>query len=264
MLRTIALMTGMVLVPTMPVPAAAQAPAVLDSVRAPAPAPTRLWRLELDMAMNSSSGNNQLTVVTSDAKISRTIPTVVAVTFDGRAEYGRSGGEQVARDLKASLQFDFRPAGHWTPALFVTGEQDPFKRLNVRLNAGVGGTYVLSREGPTQMSVSAAALYNYEELLPAPDSTRISTQQNARWKCLLQGTQRLTDDMQVSEKTSYEPVWDYAGNYLLETNTALRMRVTENLALSITHVFQRDSTPPSDVLADDQSVKMGVNFTTNW
>lgn len=223
-----------------------------------------LWDLALDVAATSASGNEELTVVASDAKVTRLVPDIVELVFTGRNRYGESRGQVVARSLRGSARFNFRPQGHWAPSLFVTGEQDTFKRLDLRLSAGGGALYTFVNEERMQYALAGSALYSYEDLLPPEGSTEETIQEHARWQFQFNGRQRLTEDLELTQTTQWEPVWDRASDYLLEAETGFRVRVTQNLALSISHVFQRDSTPPAEVKADDQVVKMGLNFTLGW
>ncbi len=224
-----------------------------------------LWHGILDLAVTSASGNEQLTVVTSDVRLSRTITNVVEIIASGRNRYGESGDAVVARNVKGALRFNFRPQGSWAPSLFADAEHDPIKRLDLRLNAGGGAQYTFARSDAREAILSGAVLYSYENLSPPEGSTMEGTvEERARWKWEFGGRQRISEGMELTQATQYQPVWDRASDYLLETETALRIRVTENLALTVSHLYQRNSTPPEGVVADDQVVKLGVSFAMNW
>lgn len=238
-------------------PAQGQEPA--DSAEGP-----RLWDLALDVAATSASGNEDLTVVVSDLKVTRLVPNIVELVFAGRNRYGESGNEVVARSVRGSARFNFRPQGSWAPSLFVTAENDRFKRLDLRLNAGGGALYTFVNVDTHEYSLSGSALYSYENLAPPEGSTEETVEEHARLQWQFNGRQRLTENLEATQVTRWEPVWDHARDYLLETETGLRVRVTRNLALSLSHVYQRDSTPPAEVTPDDQIVKLGLNFTLGW
>ncbi len=223
-----------------------------------------LWGSALDLAVTSASGNENITLITSDVKVTRLVPNIVEIVATGRNRYGESGDSVVARNIKGSLRFNFRPQGSWAPSLFADAEHDRFKRLDLRLNAGGGGQYTFARTEGRELAVSGAVLYSYENLAPPTGSTVGTTEENARWKWQFEGRQRLTQSMELTQGTEYQPVWDRGSDYLLEAETTLRVRVTANLALSLSHVYQRDSTPPAEVRADDQVIRMGVSFTMNW
>lgn len=223
-----------------------------------------LWGSTLDLAVTSASGNENLTVITSDLNLTRLVPDIVEIVAAGRNRYGESGDSVVARNFKGSLRFNFRPQGHWAPSLFADAEHDPFKRLDLRLNAGGGAQYTITRSETRQAAISGAVLYSYENLAPPAGSTVETSEENARWKWQFEGRQQLTEGMEVTQNTEYQPVWDRANDYLLEAETTLRVRLTSNLALTLSHVYQRNSTPPSGVRADDQLIRMGVSFSMDW
>ncbi|MBW3552823.1 MAG: DUF481 domain-containing protein [Gemmatimonadetes bacterium] len=224
--------------------------------------PSERWAFELGLALNSAGGNQDLTAFTSTLELTHLQKESFELGFNGGVRYGRSGGEDVAQNMRATLNFDFRPEARWTPFLFASGEKDPFRKLDLRFNGGAGAKRTFWRDGWSEVSLSGAALYSHENLelaVPGDEITR-----TARWSWRARGRHELSDRSRFEQVFFYQPEWRHAGDYLLESFSSIRLGITRSLALNLTFLYERDSTPAPDVDPDDWSLATGVNLTTRW
>ncbi len=246
-----------------PAPAEAGQPAAEAQEAEP---PPDSWRFTLDFAMSAASGNENLTVLTSALKIVHLVTDDYELEFGSDIRYGRSEGEEVARNLRAQLKFDFQPESEFSPFVFASGERDPFRKLDLRANAGAGARYRLWRASEGQeLSLSLAALYSYENhrLTGAPADAGIAPfAQEARTSWRLKLLKLTGDGVQVENATFYQPRWNHYADYRLESASAVRMLVTDWIALSFGYAYQRDTTPLPDVRRDDHLMRAGV--TLQW
>ncbi|HUG41209.1 MAG TPA: DUF481 domain-containing protein [Longimicrobiales bacterium] len=222
----------------------------------------RRWRFDLGVALNSSGGNEDLTVFTSTLALSHIQTDAFELGFDSRIRYGRSGGRDVAQNMRGALTFDFRPEAHWSPFLFASAEKDPFRSLDLRFNGGAGVKRSVWRDGWSEVSLSAAALYSHENLELAEPGNDIN--RTARWSFRARGRRELGERSRLEQIVFYQPEWRHSGDHLLQSASSIRLGLTDTLAFTLAFLYDRDSTPAPDVAADDWSLVTGVNLTTRW
>ena len=235
---------------------------LLASTAAAQDAPPERWGFEMGLALNSAGGNEDLTVFTSTVGLTHLQKEAFELGFNGAVRYGRSAGEEVAQNMRATINFDFRPEARWTPFVFASGEKDPFRKLDLRFNGGAGAKRTFWRDGWSEVSLSGAALYDHENLelaVPGDEITR-----TARWSWRARARRELSDRSRFEQVFFYRPEWQHANDYLLESFSSVRLGVTESLALNLTFLYERDSTPAPDVEPDDWSLATGISLKTRW
>jgi hypothetical protein len=158
---------------------------------------------------------------------------------------------------------DIRPAARWSPFISVTGERDPFRKLDLRSGGGAGVKYVLWKRPSGSTSLSAAGLYSYENFVNT-GATPLETRKTARWSWRFKGDQRLSERLRIENTSLYQPVWNRSGEYLLNMLTALNVPMSERIAITLSHSYDRNSSPPDGVLKDDHLVKAGLTIRTRW
>jgi hypothetical protein len=221
------------------------------------------WGAEIGLSLNASGGNEELTVLLAETKLTHLQTAVYEAAFGARFRYGRSQGEEVARNLRGNATIDLWPAAGWSPFLFATAERDPFKKLDARLNGGAGVKRTFWQDDWDEVSLSGAVLYSYENLELA-DSLGDGVSQTARWSWRGRGRLELGEGRRLEQVVFYQPEWDAFDDYLLEAQTSARWALTQSLAFTATLLYQRDSTPPPEVDSDDWTVALGFSLATRW
>lgn len=221
----------------------------------PPPAPDR-WKTAAEFTLTDAGGNRDLTVLTTGLSLRHLRTELFAFELKLEARYGSAGDSTVVKNYKGTFTFDIGPRARWSPFLYSRAEHDPLRHLDVRINSGAGAKYRLYREESRgEAAVSLAMLHSYEALIAreTPEPTA-----SARWSLLLNGQRQLHEGVTLSHRTQYQPVFDEPGDYLLTLDTALKVLLSSHVALSISHEFNRDTTPAPDVGADDRLLKAGV------
>lgn len=221
------------------------------------------WGVEVGFALNASGGNESLTVLTSELGLSRLETSLYEATVGTRFRYGRSEGEDVAQNLRGDAIVDLWPEAGWSPFVFATAESDPFKKLDARLNGGSGVKRTFWQEEWSEVSVSGAVLYSYENLEVA-DSLGDGVSQTARWSWRGRARKEFGEGRRVEQIVFYQPEWDAFGDYLLEVQTSGRWLLNRMLAFTTTFRYARDSTPAPEVGPDDWSLGVGLTAATRW
>lgn len=241
-----------------PLAAQAPAPASVDSV-----APR--WDLRFGLALNSSGGNERLTVGTAELGLTRLQTEAFELAFNARARYGRSQGADVARNGQASINLDLFPEDRWSPFLFTLAERDRFKKLDLRASGGFGAKRTFWRQGDWEdLSLSGAALFSYEDLAPADTAATGATKRQFRWSVRFRVRRRIGEALEVEHVTFFQPRFDAMDDYLANSRTATRVALTEHLAFSVALLYEYDSTPPVDVHAEDWELTVGVEMKRRW
>lgn len=221
------------------------------------------WSAEAGLSLNSAGGNESLTVFNTTLGITHLRTDVFELGLATRFRYGRSEGEKVAENLHGALNLDLWPQAVWSPFLFATAEQDPFKRLDARLNGGVGAKRTFWQEDWSEVSLSAAILYSYENLA-VPDSLGDGITETARWSFRTRGRTEFGEGSRVEQVVFFQPAFDRLEDYQLESMSSLRIALSEWLSFTTTVLYQRDNTPAPEVRPDDYSISVGLSLATRW
>lgn len=232
-------------------------------VHAQEPADPERWGTEVGFSLNTTGGNQSLTVLTTRLGLSHLETSRYEANFGAEFRYGRSEGQDVAQNLRGNLNVDLWPEARWSPFVFATAENDPFKKLEARLNGGAGVKRTFWQRDWNEVSTSAAVLYSYERLELA-DSLGTGVTETARWSWRGRGRLELGEGRRLEQLVFFQPAWDDLDDYLLEVVTSSRLALTRTLAFTTTFRYDRDSTPAPDVLPDDWSLSVGLSLATRW
>lgn len=221
------------------------------------------WEVSAEFSLTDQAGNKVLRLLTGGLNVSHLKREEYRLDGSLGSRYGRSDGELVALSHDANLAFDFRPEDRVSPFLSADAERDEFKRLDLRMSTGAGAKYSFQRGGVPETSLSLALLYSYERIAPADDApatTLVDVNHRARWSLRGRTTQELRDGVTFRHTTYYQPLYDKMADYLLRSETGLKVLLTERLALSVDFELRRDSRPPEGIRANDRLFKTGLIF----
>lgn len=220
------------------------------------------WGTEVSLALNSSGGNESLTVLTTEIGFTHLDTEAYELSLDTRFRYGRSEGDEVANNLRVGLTADIRPQGRWSPFVFATAERDPLRRLDVRLNSGGGIKRTFYSDGWDEVSLSGAALYSYEDTDIGAGLN--GTTRTARWSWRGRGRYQVRDGTRLEQQVFFQPAWSYIEDYLLEVQSSARVALTRTLAFTANAIYERDSTPAPEIGPDDWALAVGLSLATTW
>jgi hypothetical protein len=225
---------------------------------APPTEPSR-WRAVVDLLFSGASGNQDLVVLTSGARVTHLEKQRFEMEVSGQARYGRSEGKEVARNLRGGWKLDLSPQALWSPFVFGTVEHDPFRKLNVRASGGGGVKYSIVDRADAQLSISGAGLYSYEDVRVALDSAVDQFRQTGRSSWRVKGSRSFAGGVSLEQVAFYQPRFADVGDYLMTSESSLRAKLTSALSFKALYSFERDSTPPEDVRADDHRFEAGIS-----
>lgn len=220
----------------------------------PEPKPDR-WTAALDLGFNGSTGNTRLAVLNTGFRVKHLQTESFELEWSVSYRYGESKGDVVARNAATSLTFDLTPRSYLSPFVYATVERDPFRKLDLRTNTGSGVKYTMYRSKQGTASLSAAALYSHEAFtIDRP------TRRDARWSFRTKVEHALGKTMRVENTAFYKPVWDRSGDYNVQISSRMSTKVASRLAMTLSHEFLHDSTPPTGVGREDQRFQAGITL----
>jgi hypothetical protein len=227
---------------------------------APEPEIPDRWKFAAELSYTDQTGNRVLRLLTGGLKFAHRESEPFELKGSVETRYGMSEDEVVSRNHFGSLSLDLDASESWSPFLNVTGERDPFKRLDLRLSGGAGAKYNAypGGDGNNEAALSLALLYTYENLRPSDTDPTDPSRFLARWSMRFEGEREITPGATLEHSTSYQPVWDHMADYLLRSETGARVLITERLALSVSYQLNRTARPPEGVKPDDRLLKTGL------
>lgn len=215
------------------------------------------WRLALDLAFTATSGNSRVSILTSGVQLTHLETDRYEMEVSGKVRYGRSEGEETERSAQAGLKVDLQPRADWSPFVFLTVEHEPFRRLEVRGYSGGGLKRTLWRSDAGKLSVSGAAVYSMEQLQAVDQAPADPVRREVRSSWRIKGARIFSESARVENTTFYQPMWDRPDDYLIEAQTSVTVQLTRRLGLRLSHLYERDSTPPTGVRRNDQVTTIG-------
>ena len=224
------------------------------------------WKADVGLSVTSSGGNENLTLIVTELGLTHLRSRQYELNLGTRLRYGRSEGQDVAQNVRGDISLDLFPEAGWSPFLFSTAETDPFKKLDARVNTGVGMKRTFWRREWDEVSLSGAVLHSYEDVDIAPADSVVGhgITRSARWSWRGRARRELSQGTRAEQVVFFQPAWNHIADYLLEAQSSVRVALTRSLAFTATFLFNRDSTPAEDVEPDDWSVAVGLSLATSW
>lgn len=236
------------------------APAAPPRAERPKPPAPNPWKFSAEFSYTDQSGNKALSLLTSGLKFSHRDKKAFELDGNLQSRYGKSEGEVVARNYFGTLNFSPRATSLWAPSLSLKAERDPFKRLDLRFSGGAGARFTPYKPdtGSDQIAISVRLAYEYTNLRETPDGAEAEVQHRPRWTMEVRGTQEIRSGITAQHQSAFEPSWGELANYLLRSQTGMKILLTKRLALSVEHQLSRTNRPPVGVEPDDRLFKTGI------
>jgi hypothetical protein len=196
------------------------------------------WERTAEMSGNAWYGAAHARVLAGELGVARTDSTL-STHADLRVGYADDRTDDglrrvTARDIRASLSFDYRPFARYSPFAFSSVESSLQQRVARRVNVGLGAKLTILRKARDDVSASLALLDERTRALTPPDSAR-PIAVRTRWSLRVRYRRQLTSNLFFSHVTFYQPaVGALEDRYTVEATTAVEAAVTSLLALTST------------------------------
>ena len=136
------------------------------------------------------------------------------------------------------------------------------QRLDLRFSGGAGARFTPYRSTNrwNELSFSARLAYEFTNLRDVRDSSEEEYRHIARWSTGLKASRQLRSGVVADHQTSFDPAWGELADYLLRSQTGIRVSLTERLALLVEYQIDRNNRPAEGVGPDDRLLKTGVTL----
>ena len=223
--------------------------------------PADAWRAQIELGFNGASGNSSFSILRTGATLTHLRTDVAEFELAGLLRYGRSDGDVIANDMRLSLKFNFRPLADFAPFAFATSSRDRIRKLDLKSNGGAGATFTFWRDGPGKASLSAAALYDYENFRVESGSGDLESRGVARWSFRLEFSRTLGENADLRHITRHDSQFRDLGDYSVEVTNAVSTTILDDLSLVIRHELLHDQVPPPGVKSGDQKFSVTLRVT---
>lgn len=221
------------------------------------------WKTTGEFSFTDVSGNRSLSLLTARAGFGRHGGDDLDLTATLGVRYGRSSGDVAVEDYATGGEMRFRPTGVVSPFVNVSGTRDDIRNIAVRLAVAAGADLNLVHESDRTIAVGLALLQDYEshqgtDSTPASPATSLT-----RFNLRVTGKLPLRPGVSIVHRSTVEPVAGDLGDYLLTSETGLRVQVAGSAAVQTTWRFNRDTSPPDGVqFRNDRTLTVGIVLGT--
>lgn len=219
------------------------------------------WSVQLELGFNGAMGNSSFSILRTGARAKHLQTDVTEFEIATLVRYGMSDSKVIANDQRVSVKLDLWPQATWSPFVFVDGSRDVIRKLDFKSNGGAGAKYAFWDGESGDASLSAALIWDYQNLRLDPGSDHPETESVARWSLRAKAEKTLSETTTVEHTTFYLPVWDRSSDFLVTMTTSVSTKVLKDVSLSIEHEFLHDSVPPPGVGPDDQKFSVLLKVT---
>jgi putative salt-induced outer membrane protein YdiY len=215
------------------------------------------WAAGLDLGFSGSSGNSDFMALTSGVRVRHLQTNRFRLDWSASFRYGESRGAVAARHTQSKLDFDLGPEARVAPYISMSGERDPFRRIDLRGRGGTGVRLALHKDADGEANVRAGVLYTHERF--SSEAAR-EPRSDGMWSFKFTGNRQLFSSIRVENTSSFDPVVGNLGDYNLDVTSKVSTRITRRVALTVSHTYAYDATPVESVQPTDQRFQTGLTL----
>jgi hypothetical protein len=197
--------------------------------------------------------------VTAVARYVRGRHTVVGT---GNYEYAEKGGDAFTNRHFEHLRYRFAvrpPVGLDT---FFQHEFNEFRRINLRLLAGLGPTWKVLDTDQVYLFLGSVYMFELNKLSDGAYDDSGYFRQTHRWNNYVTFQWNLKQDVKVLTTLYYQPAFSEFSDYNLLWNVNLSVALNKWLSIVLTYNYSRQNFPPEGVNPWDSSLVAGLAIKT--
>ncbi len=213
------------------------------------------WRSQLELGFNGARGNSSFGILRTGASLTHLRTDRFEFEVSALVRYGKSDDRVIADDQRGSVKFDWKPESDFSPFVFVNGTRDQIRKLDLRMNGGLGAKWTFWRGADpdaNKASFSAATLLDHENFALEEGSAEEGTSTALRWSLRFKWDYAFASGARVQHVTFVQPEFTRIRDYVLEMTNSASTRLLSNLSLALEHEYLHDAVPPPGAKSDDQ------------
>ncbi len=213
-----------------------------------------LWRSQLELGFNGSSGNSSFGILRTGGSLSRIQTEVYEFEISALVRYGKSEDRVIADDVRSTIKLDWKPNADFSPFTYVSASRDRIRKLDAKVDGGLGAkwTFFHGAQARSKASLSLGGLLEYEDFRLEAGSTEEETQRTVRWSARFEFDHAFASGTSFQHVTFWQPQIDGFSDYVVEMSNSVSTRLTSKLSLAIQHEYLHDEIPPPGAEPNDQ------------
>ncbi len=219
------------------------------------------WKAQLELGFNGASGNSSFGILRTGGSLTRTETESYEFEISALVRYGKSDSRVIADDARGTVKFDWRPLSNFSPFVFVTVSRDRIRNLEAKVNGGMGAKRTLLKGDRTKVSLSLAALIDYENFNLETGSTEEGSRSATRWSGRFKLDHTFASGTKYSHVTFWQPEMKSVGDYIVEMTNTLSTTLLAQLSMAVQHEYLHDSVPPPGAKKNDQKFSVVLRVT---
>ena len=210
------------------------------------------WRTQLELGLNGASGNSSFSVLRTGGSVKYLLTDVAEFELSTLFRYGKNESKVISNDLRGSAKFDWHPQSDFSPFLYVAARRDPIRRIDAKIDGGLGAKWTFLRRTKTKISLSTAGILDYENFRLDAGSTDAESEGVFRVSVRLKFDHEFGSGATFGHVTFWQPEAANFGDYNIEMTTSVSTKLLSKLALALEHEYLHDEVPPTGVKPNDQ------------
>lgn len=178
--------------------------------------------------------------------------------FKNQLRFVKIEGENFSNNGITHLRYNYK----WKPKIaleaFVQGQYNKVSKINLRLLAGLGPRFKLSKAENYKLYIGTLVMYEHEEL-----SDGSSASQDFRSSTYLSFSMYPNTVFSFISTTYYQPMFSDVSDYRIASESSVGVKAFENFTIKMTYLFTYDSDPAEDIQNSQYRFATGVLYTFN-
>lgn len=217
-----------------------------------------IWKREVSLGYNKSSGNTQNTQLSSSIFVNRNRKWIDEITLKGDVYYSSSNKSMDAQKwyTMGRYAFSFGKRKNWYNFYKLESDHDRFANVDYRLVPATGmGYWLYDLPGLKAMAELALGLEHTDYRGNKKDTDEAVLVPRLFFE------KEIFNKLRFSQDLYAYPAMDDFGDYRIHSETAFTNPVTKNLSLDIKVIDDYDSTPAEDAKKNDTRFISSLSYS---
>lgn len=203
------------------------------------------WKINLNAGLNYSKGNINKRDYSSSLEIFHK-DTLFEYTTNARFIYSFVDTLLKNKEFSLNQTFDWKPYHRLSPFLALTLYSNQFKGYKIKGGGFFGAKYTFLKRESTNLSLSAAFLYEHETYSTSIIGETKPDMDICRFSVRVKLIQKIGNFTSFSLIGFYKPQFNSFDNYLIDTKAKLIFNINKKFAVDLQYEWNYNSKPPFD------------------
>jgi len=214
----------------------------------------------ISLSLNNTTGNTEKKVANTSGRVNWQRQDSLTFLI-ASLSYGRSNDVRDTNKAFGHLRHIIEHSERLAYEAFIQAERNEFTRLSRRTLAGAGVRLTLHGNDSGHTYLGLGAFRSSETLDEDPVLTDVGTERLWRASIYLAIDYAINEQVNIGSTTYYQPDTGDSADYRLLEQAALKVGISDRLALKLSLDIARDSRPPQTIEKTDSSFMTGLEYS---